>query len=308
MNKKIILAVYSFFFLIFASYHAYFLVITGDTLEYYQHFKDIKINPFPFGFEFFVPFLMFVVASFFDSFEFLIFVFFVLWLPLLCGLSLRLTKYPLLFFVLIFFLTPLFFNNASYLIRQYLSVLFFFYYIIFGKNLGLVFALLSLGSHFYSLFLFLFSIPVFYNFILAIHARVLIIFAVSGSLFFSLMSPDFIVEQLYILDQYFGVEGERKLVGIKDGFSNSDSVLSPIILVLNVLIFVFLSLFGYKEEGKAKGFIAASYFSSFLVILFHQYPLIANRFGFLTYFMAIPSLFFCILFFNDKNNRFLTGR
>lgn len=149
-------------FVVFSYYYSINIEIFSDTEQYYEHFLELNEEPFPFGYEFFISFVMYFTKAFGGDFFHFIFLNYLLWLPLIFFLSLQLHDRPEFFFIIMFFFSHYFFNNAAFLVRQFEASVLFIYFIFFFLRwwrLGLL--VISIGAHFHALLLLIFSFHFF---------------------------------------------------------------------------------------------------------------------------------------------------
>lgn len=280
---------FSIIYVLLSYYWSYTVVITGDTLEYYYTFLNIANYPFPWFLEYFTSTLMWIVN--FLGMDFNGFLFFsnLLWLPLVYIIFYKSEKD--IFFLLIgmFFLSYLFFTNASFLVRQYHSFLFFLmFFFSEKKSYKFLFLLLSIFSHLSAILFFILSEKKVSKFIL--RNKIIILF-----LFIPMCFIDFLfyfdLVSNYIINNFGFVSFERKVVGANEYIENMNPVIQTSFVILNLIIIAIIS-FSKKFDGEMvmSGLFSLIFISSMIYVIMRNEPIMANRIGFVAFSFIIPSL------------------
>lgn len=287
-------------FLCAAAYSSNHLSIVGDTERYHGYYMNLAYEPYPFKLEFVVNIFMHLSSILGGGFSFFVFIVFALWSGVVYWLCLRSFTSPLFFIMMLFFFTPYFFDNAVFLIRQYICVVFFIYAVFTrSRVVSLILAFLSLGSHSFFLYLWLVSRSRVSKMIFSTASRV-----VGGVLLIAVMLLHIDVGGVLVKTMYNSLGGmswaiDRKLVGMMELVGEKDYALSPLVVGINFLVllmFVFRGGKAVDEASPIRSLLSISLFSSFLFFIFLGLPVLANRLAFVTYFLSVPSLFFCMYY------------
>ena len=267
----------------------------GDTLVYSDIYNSVNENHFIYGIEFIIPTIMYTLRLCGLSFHDFIFISLCLWTPLvflttLIGLE---KKHYYLLSLALFLLTPYFFLNAVFLIRQYYAALFFIYSL-FIKNKKVYFLLLcaAIFSHISAILWLILSMPLAYKIIkskLTLFLLLLIIvFSYTGINIFSLLI-EFTIEFSYYFD--IGVIKKKTL------FYRDIPIYGKLPFhFLLFSIFCFLSSIYLITKKNTPEVNIRLYtiilVQSSLLILFKDNIIFANRIGFFVYYFSIPCAFF----------------
>lgn len=293
MSKLIVSGFFSLLYLIFSAYHALNVEIAGDTEEYFSHFSEITHTWFPFGLEFVVSILMLVSNALHGGFELFIFANYILWLPLVIFLSKRIEDRPEFILIVLFLLSSYFFDNAAFLIRQYEAVILFIYFIYFGFNrVGFVFLVFSIGAHFYAFILLLMTSPVLFRILFSPVGRLLVSLLMVFTWLNIVDVGSIVIEMFDRQWEVFGSVITRKISGMQAVFDEGGNANSSSVAFINYLIVIVILIFGAPQNitfWQRTAFVAILV-SSIMVSLFVDYPILANRAAFITYFFSIPSL------------------
>jgi hypothetical protein len=260
--------------------------IYGDTLEYYYAFLNVNNITFPWHLEYFTSTLMFFLNHLGADFRGFLFINYLLWLPLVYYIFSKSRKDIFVFFIGLFFLSYIFFNNAAFLIRQFNAFLFFIYLLLaFNHGLRYLFLVLMLTSHLSSLIFLIFYFEKISNVILKYRKIIFLIFLLL--LFFNV---NFIVE--FLINFSSDVAGfDRKLSSVS-GYVNTGNDSKIFFVFLNFII-VAIIVFSNKfyPVKKMNRFFATILISSMLYVVFRNEPILANRVAFVSYSFIIPGLF-----------------
>jgi hypothetical protein len=308
VHKYIIGCFFSAIYLAFSSYYALNVQIVGDTREYFWHFSKITEIWFPFGSEFFVSILMHITRILGGGFEFFIFLNYLLWLPLVYFLASRITRKPAYVLILIFLLTSYFFSNAAFLVRQYEALILFIYFVFFGfTRFGVVFLIFSIGAHLYSLALLAFSTSLIIKMIFSGIGRC-ILFLLMVVTWFSLFDLGGIfVGVLGVIPDIVGADVGRKIIGVQSEFDNTIYSVSPYIVFINYVLVISLLAIRVSESATRQQKIVFSIclISGVLFFLLSRYPILANRAGFVSYFLSVPALIYTVTSLWERKIRFM---
>ena len=294
-------------FVVFSYYYSINIKIVSDTEQYYEHFLELNEEPFPFGYEFFISFVMYFTKALGGDFFNFIFLNYLLWLPLIFFLSLRLHGRPEFFFIIIFFFSHYFFNNAAFLVRQFEASVLFIYFISFSLRwwrLGLL--VISIGAHFHALLLLIFSFHFFVRIIFHPATRFILLFLILFIWIYRFDFGAFVVEFLSFHFSGLGLEFDRKLIGMTVNLGDDFYTISPFISFINGGLVVGLLALGAPKGAtdQEKSIMSICLSSGILFFLFMQNPLLANRVSFVSYFLSVPALVYCASVIYRKNSYF----
>ncbi|MBC3996977.1 EpsG family protein [Morganella morganii] len=269
----------------------------GDTLVYSDIYNSVDENYFIYGIEFIVPTVMYILHSCGLYFHDFIFISLCLWTPIvflatLMGLE---KKYYYLLSLAIFLLTPYFFLNAIFLIRQYYAALFFIC-ALFIKNKKIYFILLcaAIFSHISAIIWVVLSLPLTYRIVKSKLILFLLLFIticsyVNISIFSLLM--DFIIEFSY----YFDIDVlKKKTLFYRDRDISVYGGLPFYFLWFSIFCFL-SSLYLITRKNIAPvnmRLYTIILLQSTSLILFKDNIIFANRIGFFVYYFSIPCAFF----------------
>jgi len=292
-NKAINIALglfFCFLYIFFSMYYSNNFILESDTERYYHHFLEFDGDIFLFGLEFVIGMVFWLVKIFSSSFSCFVFFILLLWVPLIYILGCRSLSNPEYVVVIIFFLTPLFFVNAIFLIRQYMSILFFVYFILLtGRRLRYAFAFLSVFSHLSALLLFFFTS----NMMLSIVSRFWVrLFLVILSLLFFVLEGSLVSIFLNLIyDVFHGgyYVVDRKLATLLLGGADRGDALSGGVIILSFFTLLFL-LFDNDRNASlvASKLNVLIFISVCLLFLLAEHPIIANRVAIVPYFFSVP--------------------
>lgn len=271
--------------------------IVSDTLEYKYNFDEIYSVPFPYGIEIITPLIMYCLKV--SGFDFNLFLLFsvLIWLPIVIYCVSNIKKS--LFFAVapLFFLSFLFLNNASFLIRQFYAAFFFVIWLGRNKKLdlaGLFLIILSSLSHLSSIVWFLASsgivVRICCNRYILIFCSSFVLYAlIIGFNFFNYFL-DFILNFSSMVDF---VELNRKVGFYLDGQNGAGSKIPILPLLIAILQFSISTYLLYKNkerkrESSTLSFIGLVYFQSVCFLILNDNFIMANRVGFFTYYFSIP--------------------
>lgn len=270
---------------------------TSDTLQYQQRYDEINKVLFPYGIEFVVPIIMYIIKFLGGDFRDFIFFSLMLWLPVLfCG-----WRYIGFLFIVIsvFFLSKFFVDNATLLIRQYYSALFYIVWIFIDKKNSLLrntVALLAVTSHLSAIFWIVLSLECVRKrfssiyFIIPIFFLVMVIFFIKVDF----ISP-FINFILGISDAINISEITRKVNFYSSEESEDILPVKSTLLYISLLIFIVTCIFKILKIERGAILPRCELLlivQSALIIVFKDNVVLANRIGFFPYFFSIPILVF----------------
>lgn len=294
--------------IIYISFCGYFSMTSdfhGDTLEYMYNFNEIQQYPFPYGVEFLTPIMMWVVSYLGGSFRDFIFICLLFWTPIVFLLGYYSRSNFLFIGVFFYFLTPLFIDNAVFLIRQYNAALFYILFLLYNKrkdpsklvSFGLL--LLSFSSHLSSVFWFMISNKITVRFfkhrlVFFIVFFPLILLALSGVDIISWV-VDLIFKIANLFDFY---EINRKLMFYSSSEYDAVAKVSNLAELIAFLL-LFLSGYLFFLSQRNNGFIFFVFVQAMLVVLLKNNIAMANRFGFFAFYFSIP--IFIVLVYHFKN-------
>lgn len=273
----------------------------GDTLVYSDIYNSVNENYFVYGIEFIIPTIMYILHFFGLSFHDFIFVSLCLWTPLvflttLIGLE---KKYYYILPLTLFLLTPFFFLNAVFLIRQYYAALFFIYSL-FIKNRRVNLLLLSAAifSHISAILWFILSMPLVYKIIkskLILFILLFIFLFIITLSYIGINISSLLMEFITEFSYYFDIDViKKKTLLYRDRDISIYGELPFHFLLLS--IFCFLSsiyLITKKNESEVNmRLYTIILVQSSLLILFKDNIIFANRMGFFVYYFSIPCAFF----------------
>ena len=277
---------FSIVYFILSLYWSGKVEIYSDTLEYYYAYSNIENIILPWSLEYFTSVLMYVCNYFGGGFRDYLLINYLLWLPLVFYIFYKSKTDVFLFFIGLFFLTYLFFLNASFLIRQFNAVLFLFYLLIVSNfRFKILFLILSLTSHLSSLFFLIFYFKKISIYILKFRKIIFLIFC--GLLIFDFGSlVDFLLD---FSNNAIGLKGfDRKFSGVQSYVGQNNST-KYIFVVLNFIIIIIICFSNkFQESSKLNKLFALILTSSMLYVLLRNEPILANRIAFLSYSFIIP--------------------
>jgi len=295
----------SFVFVIVSYYHTLYFDIKGDTAEYFFFFNNILKNPFPYGLEFVTSCIMWLVFYIGGDFRFFLFVCLLIWTPVVFLILHRAKNNIFLFLVFLFFLSPLFLNNALFLIRQFNAALFLFLYL-YCLNINkssrfflLVLMFLSICSHISAIMWFVFINKIVVNFFSRPIYILLTLILSFLTFLFNVDSLLILVNILIDLSSILGVdEFDRKLLFYTSGESLKAVSVSYKLLFPCLFISLFSAYQLIMNVSTYKGLYFLIFIQSIFLIVLSNNVVAASRFGFVAYYFVVPLfLFFLSTFF-----------
>lgn len=285
INGLFLSIIFSIIYFFISVYYAFTVEIKGDILEYLYNYLNIRSEPFPLPMEY----VTFIIMNFCEliglDFRSYLIVNYLLWLPFLSILIYRFKNDFFIYCIVLFFLTVFFFDNASYLIRQYNALIFFLYgFFIKNKKIKYFLYAISFFSHISSLFLIIFSNVKVSFFVFKVRFVFLI---------FTFLALYFPIGELIFsfLTDFMGSIGYDVLLRKNQGLIFSgDLVVNNIFIYLNYALLVlvcFIWRYGINsfENNKILSLIV---FSCFCYLIFSDNLILANRIGFLSFLFIIP--------------------
>lgn len=276
--------------------------IIGDTYQYMVVFQNIIHNDlFPFRIEFITSTLMWLVSSIGGDFYTFLFICYALWCPVIFLLVVKSRNNIFIIPIILFFFTPLFASNVTFLIRQYNAAFFFIMYLYcLNSNkkqlITVTFIFLSICSHL-SAIIWLFLLNKKLAKIIYKPLIFIILFLISLS--FLLLHINIIssfIECLATIANYLNLEVINRKIAfyISGEFSQALAVnFKFIIIMLVLMIFCIFWSFRIKKQ-KTQLFLGLVFMQAFTVTLLQANIVMANRFGFFAYYFAIPLLILVI--------------
>ncbi|HDZ8963316.1 TPA: EpsG family protein [Aeromonas dhakensis] len=292
--------------IVYISFCGYFSMNSdfhGDTIEYMHNFNEIHQYPFPYGVEVLTPIIMWVVSFLGGDFRDFIFVCLVIWTPIVFLLGLYSRSNFLFIGVYFYFLTPLFINNAVFLIRQYNAAFFYIFFLLYSnrkdttKSVSFGLLLLAFLSHLSSVFWFVISNKITIKFF---KNRVIFFIVFSPLILLALSGVDIIS---WVVDLMFNIsnlldfsEINRKLMFYR---SSEYEAVSKVNNLAELIAFSLLFFSGYLFllSKKNDGFYFFVFSQALLVVLLKDNIVMANRFGFFAFYFSIPILMALIYLF-----------
>ncbi|HIF9351675.1 TPA: EpsG family protein [Photobacterium damselae] len=266
------------------------IMIYGDTEAYFHAYENIKNISNPYGVEFILSAIMNIVDIANLSFRDLLFILLLLWFPIVGILSYKSYKSPVFIFAVIFFFLYQFNQNATFLIRSYLSILFFMLFIVIKIKAKFIFLLLSFFSQISSVVFFLAYNNYMYNLLLISRARSF------SLLFLVVVLSRFISNNIFSYIDFSYLYGvfpdaiNRKLSfyqgSIDIGSSNVFIILLAILLGLMIILI--------KKKESRKKFDALIFSQVLICVLFSNINVLANRLGIIAFMFSIPLICFYI--------------
>lgn len=310
-NSDFILISVSIFFSIVFFYFSYKesqnIYLYDDTLQYYYAFLNIRSNPFPYGVEIITPIYMQIVSFLGLSFYQFIFICYLSWLPILIWFIYQAKKRPLLIFVPLFFLTHFFYDNAAFLVRQYLSCVFFFIYVYLhnkNSNYKYCFFIISFFTHISSVILFLIYYLVnFLFFRLNVSIRVcsiVISFIVTLSLLSGIDLSQVIIKIILSNMDKINLDDlmRKALYYNSDDLSSSTNINVLILIVAQFYLVTLLLIFNKISNIKVLKALLFFYVNIFLFLMLRNTVVLSTRVGFLSFYFVIPSFIIILSFFS----------
>lgn len=271
------------------------IIIYGDTGAYFNAYENIKDISNPYGVEFILSAIMNIVDMANLSFRDLLFILLLLWFPIVGVLSYKSYKSPVFIFAVIFFFLYQFNQNATFLIRSYLSILFFLLFILIKSKAKFIFLLLAFFSQVSSVIFFLAYNNYVYNLLLISRARSFSVLL--GVIIFSRFITTDIFN--YINFNYlYGVlpDSVNRKLSFYQGQIDIGS--SNIFIILLAILLGFIIVLIKKKNSRRK--FDALIFSQILIcILFSNINVLTNRLGIIAFMFSIPLICFYI---NERIN------
>lgn len=290
-----------FLYIVLSFYYANNINHIGDTLVYKDIYYSSTDTYAYYGIEFLVPTIMFIFREINIPFEGYLFFSLLLWLPLFYSCSKNITKnkiYPLAF--CFFLLTPYFYLNSLFLIRQYYAACFFLIGLYFSdknKKTLYLFYFLSIISHSSALLWVLFSTNLFTR-IITKKTTIIILISI---IIYSFLLTNFLSNSIELII-HLGSSLNNENISRKIIFYSSGEYLLANQLALHFLLYsigCFISSFiclklktMTRIETKICSLILIQ---SFFMILFRENIVLANRIGFFVYYFSVPCLSFLLI-------------
>lgn len=283
--------------IIYISFCGYFSMTSdfhGDTLEYMYNFNEIQQHPFPYGVEVLTPIMMWVVSYLGGDFRDFIFICLLIWTPIVFLLGFHSKSNFLFIGVFFYFLTPLFIDNAAFLIRQYNAAFFYICFLSYSNrkdthklvSFGLL--LLSFSSHLSSVFWVIISNKIMVKFF---KQRLLFFIVFFPLILLALSGVDMItwvVDLMFKISNLFDFdEINRKLIFYRSSEYEAVSKVSNLAQLLAFLL-LFLSGYLFLLSPKNNVFYFFVFAQALLVVLLKNNIVMANRFGFFAFYFSVP--------------------
>ncbi|QXC06444.1 EpsG family protein [Aeromonas sp. FDAARGOS 1408] len=274
--------------------------VKGDTLQYFYNFESIKLDPFPYGFEFVTSGIMWLVNFLGGDFRLFLFVCLFMWSPIVFIVILLSRRNPMFIFIYLFFLTPIFMSNALYIIRQYHAALFFIMFIYLQKSerkikiASLVLFLVSFCSHLSAILWFSLS----RQRVVSLFVKPFFIYTMAFTPFFLLLinvnSISVFVDALIEISNFFGASDiNRKLAFYTTGeYLLAEPIGYQFIFISAIIIILSVYLMLYTAHENTWVFLMFT--QSLLLVTLKDNIIIANRFAFFSYYFSMPSLLILI--------------
>ncbi|RZS67483.1 EpsG-like putative glucosyltransferase [Kerstersia gyiorum] len=276
------------FFYVYAIYRFNFInppPLESDYLQYFETYNYTTLYLDRFGVELILPILFYIFNSLgveFFNFSFLLGIF---WLIPIILLSKEVRSSYLIFYFLFFiFYFP---ANYAFLMRQYLCFYFFLLYLCCSGRLRFLFLFLSIFTHLSAIVFLIFCKTNIKNkeFFYFSFLAVFVIFLGNqlGLGFSSVLQ--------FVVNLDIGIyDIQRKLsmltrLGDENVFN--DSILNYVILILSM----FLHCVYLSAGGKNNNIMLLMFFSACIAVMFSDFKILANRFGFAAFFFSIPYFF-----------------
>lgn len=290
--RSLLFVSFLFFYIIFAYSSVVQAPLIGDTLDYFYGFNDSTNNISRYGIEFIIPLIMYVIKAMGLEFEVFLFVTVMLWLPAIFKLANSRDDVLFSAIIYIFFLSPFFFGNAVFLIRQYcgLALVVWSLYA-HERNSKLVLLCLSVFCHLSMIILIVMLFKPLRNVITSkrniVAATILLLLIKVAGIGLS----DVIIKGIsFILDIGLSVsEIDRKLLFYL-GEDGADAALSRTVVGVNVLAIAIYVFRPTVRQVNVDDVFLLMLGSSLLLLLLSDIPILANRAGALSYFFNIPFL------------------
>ncbi|HHW4400478.1 TPA: EpsG family protein [Aeromonas hydrophila] len=292
--------------IVYISFCGYFSMNSdfhGDTIEYMYNFNEIHQHPFPYGVEVLTPIMMWVVSFLGGDFRDFIFVCLVIWTPIVFLLGLYSRSNFLFVGIYFYFLTPLFINNAVFLIRQYNAAFFYIFFLLYSnrkdttKSVSFGLLLLAFLSHLSSVFWFVISNKITIKFF---KNRVIFFIVFFPLILLALSGVDIIS---WVVDLMFNIsnlldfsEINRKLMFYRSSEYEAVSKLNNLAEFISFSL-LFFSGYLFLFSKNNDGFYFFVFSQALLVVLLKDNIVMANRFGFFAFYFSIPILMVLIYLF-----------
>lgn len=274
-----------YIFTIYKNTHISPFELKSDYLQYFNFYNsgDYRINRF--GSEIFLPFAFNFSNRLGLDFYSFVFVFGFFWLLPILAISKKIkTKYLAFYFSFFLFY---FVNDYAFLMRQYFAFLFFLAYLYLNNNSRYLFLLLAITSHISALLFLVFSLINFKNrkayyivFIIAVAIFILNLSGVGFSNILTVVSKSDIGS--YDLQRKLGLVERLNSDVEPGGFKNY------IILIISMSIHMTYLYLG----GKNNKLLLVFFFGAVISLLFSDFKILSNRFGFSAYYFSLPYLFY----------------
>lgn len=281
-------------YLIISFHLAYDTKFISDTVYYRKVFYNINENPMPYGIEFIVPVMMYIIHNLGFSFEFFLFFILMLWVPLIFVVANKIPDNISYFFIVLFFCSIYFIPNIILLIRQFVGCLFFTYYLFCrDRKIKYIFLLLSFTSHISLVIWWALSSVYLYDRIIKRKLLAILFVGIALSLsyiFFNILYQSVNFHSLStILPSVIENKVRYYQINRNDYISVSD--LSTILL----LSLAFLAVNADVKSSFDKRLTSLVFFQCILFLLLKDNAVAATRFGMFSFYFSIPLI---ILYLN----------
>lgn len=270
------------------SFHlAYDTKFISDTVYYRKVFYNINENPIPYGIEFIVPMMMYIIHNFGLSFEFFLFFILMLWVPLIFITANNIYENISYFFIVLFFLSVYFIPNVVVIIRQYVGCLFFIYYLYYKeRKISYIFLFLAFTSHISLIMWWLCSNVYFYDRILK--RKLLSILLVIITFLISYVIFKYLHQHINF-DMFSNILPsviENKIRYYQDAVNVNPSVSN--LSIVMILILTFLTINADVKTSFDKRLTSLVFFQCVLFLLLKDNIVAATRFGMFSFYFSIP--------------------
>lgn len=257
--------------------------LKSDYLQYYNFYNYGNFNLDRFGSEIITPLIYKVFHSLGVDYYQFVFLFGLAWIPIILKLSAKIKTGYLIFYFLYFVL--FFTDNYAFLFRTYLAFMFFLLFIFTENKSRFLFAVLAILSHFSAILFVSFSLVKLKSrklyFLLALFAIFIMLLNQNGYGFSKITL--FLLD--YIGDLNYDLQRKLSLLNrIQQGNTDSSGIKIMGLLAITALLH---SLF-ISSDNKRFSFMRALFFSAIVALVFSDFKILANRFGFLAYYFSVP--------------------
>lgn len=275
--------------------------LSSDYLAYYNFYISGEYRLDRFGFEVVTPVFYFMANKLNVSYYAFVFIFGLAWIPIIVRLSNHVKSIFLVFYFAYF--VVVFVGSYAFLFRTYLAALFFFLFMFVGDKKKIIFAFLSIFSQFSGLIFIFFS----WLRLRRRSAYMLLAFSAIFVMLLNLSGYNFSKHLLFFLDytDYFGRDLNRKLNLLNRVDQGNVVSIGWKVLVLLAITVLLHGFFIHNDKQKFS-LLRAMFFSAVIVLVFSDFLIMANRFGFLAYFFSVPYFLFVISHFKLNRNFLVT--